>query len=1131
MPSATKPTKNQLRRAKKKAEKEKERACIPTSETSVEPETPPVNDGPLPVTKEAEDGIDGMDETNPLFEMYRDIMGRFEQADKEDPSTKEIEKPEVFYDDDDEIPDEDEEQGVPKLSKKKRKEQSKLSIAELKALVQKPEIVDWTDTSASDPRLLVHIKGYRNVVPVPTHWSLKREYLSSKRGVEKATFSLPKFIQETGIAEMRDAVLEKQDQASLKQKQRERVQPKMGKLDIDYQKLYEAFFRFQTKPELTRYGEVYYEGKEYETNLKHLRPGELSEDLKEALNIPPGAPPPWLINQQRFGPPPSYPALKIPGLNAPPPPGGQWGFHPGGYGKPPVDEYNRPLYGGDIFGVLQPQQNAQLGEPVERTLWGELQEPEEESEEEESDEEEEEADNEDVGAGLQTPSGLETPGGMASTIPSEYGGAESVAGEFDLRKSRRGTDTEESTQPRTAYQVVPEQQARVSGFFGGDRTYDLKAAQNNLPVLGQEDQNRKRKKPGDVDVAMDPDALQAKDGMDKEEMKRLYEAQKQQEQGQWGFQEDLSDMIAKAGQTVGMFKQDIKMKNHHARIYHAVNLSAQISSLNPTSIKVPSSWIEEETEDTMMSVLHLTIRTDLQTVHNARLSAPIAIVVTDRLPAALVPLLSMLSIRMLLEHEEFVQEVALHDVVPEVLPQEEDLKEGDTVLDQDLLHLEPFPPGEIATPDPLPELAAIPDLPRPDLVHPHHRRPRSPYRGRPSSPPRERYERRGYSPSRDSASRNPPKDDNYRPAPRERSRSPLRRSANISRAPSPMSSHGSARQIHPDRLPGGSRPRSPVYVESRQVAQEALPTYRDRSPPRRPRSPLPARSPPRDYRQRSPPPPRRRESPPPPRDDFRNGSTPAKWSENPMNAPTGPSYRNGDSRPAPSAPAYQDRYAREAPSPSAPPSAPISMSAHNRPSSAAHHQPPIRPRGGGYGSHPRDGPYGPPRGRGGYYSGPPPTRQSYDSRSPADGPPSGPRGAPPPSSSHGPPPSSSYYDHRSTVEPHRPPFRSNNSSSTTYPRTQRFNHPAAASLPQPIPGGKINSTGIDPAAEKRLLEIEEQKRKLLDAIDEKQAGKRKVLREWERGEAEVKRDGLRSELAERGLESLTGEGGGVGNAF
>ena len=73
---------------------------------------------------------------------------------------------------------------------------------------------------------------------------------------------------------------------------------------------------------------------------------------------------------------------------------------------------------------------------------------------------------------------------------------------------------------------------------------------------------------------------------------------------------------------------------------------------------------------------------------------------------------------------------------------------------------------------------------------------------------------------------------------------------------------------------------------------------------------------------------------------------------------------------------------------------------------------------------------------------------------------------------------------------------------------------------------------MDPAAEKRLLEIEEQKRKLLEAIDEKQTGKRKALREWERGEAEVKRDGLRSEVAERGLEGMTGAGsGGVGAAF
>jgi hypothetical protein len=41
---------------------------------------------------------------------------------------------------------------------------------------------------------------------------------------------------------------------------------------------------------------------------------------------------------QRYGPPPSYPQLKIPGLNAPIPEGASFGYHAGGWGKPPVDE-------------------------------------------------------------------------------------------------------------------------------------------------------------------------------------------------------------------------------------------------------------------------------------------------------------------------------------------------------------------------------------------------------------------------------------------------------------------------------------------------------------------------------------------------------------------------------------------------------------------------------------------------------------------------------------------------------------------------------------------------------------------------------------------------------------------------
>lgn len=495
---------------------------------------------------------------DPLYHQFRDVLDKFREAEGDNPSTHKDEKPEVFYDDDDDIPDDEVDEGTnAKLSKKKRKQQSKLSIAELKALVKKPEIVEWTDTDSSDPRLLIAIKSYRNVVPVPIHWSLKREYLSSKRGVEKTPFALPKFIQDTGIAEMRDAILEKQEAASLKQRARERVQPKMGKLDIDYQRLYEAFFRYQTKPELTRYGEVYYEGKEFETNLKHLRPGELSDELKEALSMPPGAPPPWLINQQQFGPPPSYPALKIPGLNAPPPPGGQWGYHPGGYGKPPVDAANQPLYGGDIFGSIQPRVE-QLGEPIERTLWGELQpqdEDEEEEDEEDEDEDEDEGDD-DHGdeqmrkgnpdgldpSGLQ--SGARTTTGTTSVTPSSYGGDESVQADFTLRKERRALDST----PRAAGQVVQESNIPSSGFFGSERAYDFKAANNrNLPVLGEEGNERKRKS-GDVDISVDVDVLERDDKLSKEELARRYDAQRQaQYQSNWAGgidQEDLSNMIA-----------------------------------------------------------------------------------------------------------------------------------------------------------------------------------------------------------------------------------------------------------------------------------------------------------------------------------------------------------------------------------------------------------------------------------------------------------------------------------------------------------------------------------------------------------------------------------------------------------
>lgn len=106
---------------------------------------------------------------------------------------------------------------------------------------------------------------------------------------------------------------------------------------------------------MTIHGDLYYEGKEFETRLKEKKPGDLSEELRTSLGMPIGPschkiPPPWLIAQQRYGPPPSYPNLKIPGLNAPIPDACSFGYHAGGWGKPPVDESGKPLYG-DVFGT------------------------------------------------------------------------------------------------------------------------------------------------------------------------------------------------------------------------------------------------------------------------------------------------------------------------------------------------------------------------------------------------------------------------------------------------------------------------------------------------------------------------------------------------------------------------------------------------------------------------------------------------------------------------------------------------------------------------------------------------------------------------------------------------------------
>ena len=45
------------------------------------------------------------------------------------------------------------------------------------------------------------------------------------------------------------------------------------------------FFRYQTKPPMTRMGDLYYENKENTSAMKLKRPGEMSQALREALGM------------------------------------------------------------------------------------------------------------------------------------------------------------------------------------------------------------------------------------------------------------------------------------------------------------------------------------------------------------------------------------------------------------------------------------------------------------------------------------------------------------------------------------------------------------------------------------------------------------------------------------------------------------------------------------------------------------------------------------------------------------------------------------------------------------------------------------------------------------------------------
>lgn len=258
---------------------------------------------------------DSSDTTN-LTDQFQHVFARFEQPSKAT-SRNLIPRsltPEHLESSDEEGLSEEVEKP---LSKRQRRKLNKVSIADLKAYSNRPNAVAWYDADAPDPYMCIAFKTSFNAIHVPSHWLQKRDYLSGKKGFEIPPFKLPKFIQDTGIAEMRNY-----DPDSLKKEQRDRVQPKMGKLDIDYQKLHDAFFKYQTKPRYLKFGELFWEGREkadqHRETVMHMRPGVVSKRLREAVGLSGNdldVIPPWVTLMNLIGKPPAYKHCIIPGVD------------------------------------------------------------------------------------------------------------------------------------------------------------------------------------------------------------------------------------------------------------------------------------------------------------------------------------------------------------------------------------------------------------------------------------------------------------------------------------------------------------------------------------------------------------------------------------------------------------------------------------------------------------------------------------------------------------------------------------------------------------------------------------------------------------------------------------------------
>ena len=192
---AAKPKRVVLTKNQKKRLKKKEKRAAAASEPAPAPAAP----APPPKKENVVvEYVSAAYDADAAASLFKDVFAKFASAEELTTDTVEEVAPDapVVEKADDEV---DEDAPEKRLSRKQRKAMSRMTVAELKQVVARPEAVEAHDVTASDPRLLVFLKSYRNTVPVPRHWCHKRKFLQGKRGVEKKPFQLPEYIAQTGL--------------------------------------------------------------------------------------------------------------------------------------------------------------------------------------------------------------------------------------------------------------------------------------------------------------------------------------------------------------------------------------------------------------------------------------------------------------------------------------------------------------------------------------------------------------------------------------------------------------------------------------------------------------------------------------------------------------------------------------------------------------------------------------------------------------------------------------------------------------------------------------------------------------------------------------------------------------------